>query len=299
MNLRKMYKTFKILLCIFVIPVNSFLSAQNRSNTLHNLNIDHVTIAVKNLEAAGDYFKSLGFTLKQGHLHPNSINNLHIKFKDGTEVELITASDPKDALAKEYLDLINQGNAGAFVALNSTEFDEISSILTEHLFPHNTSSNAVTGNITFPRNIPIRTFWFVDYLNPFVEQEKFVSHKNMVTGLEAIWLNGSIENDAGNLFSCFGYSVQKSKYPIENSSEIKLDRSSLYLTEVRSTVPSRNITGMTLVVSDIRVIESILIKNGFNFKTGSDTRGRSLLLAPEKIHGTWIEFLQKTEAQKK
>jgi hypothetical protein len=32
----------------------------------------------------------LGFTLKQGQLHANGLDNRHLKFEDGTELELMT-----------------------------------------------------------------------------------------------------------------------------------------------------------------------------------------------------------------
>ncbi|HEX8906001.1 MAG TPA: VOC family protein, partial [Longimicrobiaceae bacterium] len=54
--------------------------------------VDHVPVAVRDLEAAVRDFAALGFSFKPGRPHPNSILNQHVKFRDGTEVELITAT---------------------------------------------------------------------------------------------------------------------------------------------------------------------------------------------------------------
>jgi len=53
--------------------------------------LDHVPLAVKDLEQAKADFEALGFALKPGRPHDNGLRNAHVKFPDGTEIELITA----------------------------------------------------------------------------------------------------------------------------------------------------------------------------------------------------------------
>jgi len=54
--------------------------------------LDHIPIAVRDLDRAKADFEALGFVLKPGRLHTNGLRNAHAKFADGTELELITAS---------------------------------------------------------------------------------------------------------------------------------------------------------------------------------------------------------------
>lgn len=68
--------------------------------------LDHVPVAVRDLERAAKKFRDWGFVLKKGRQHTNSIENYHIKFRDGTEIELITASKPLDRVSKQYLDFL-------------------------------------------------------------------------------------------------------------------------------------------------------------------------------------------------
>src|SRR5206468_6529298 len=62
--------------------------------------IDHIPIAVRDLDAAAAQYRRLGFTLKPGTPHANGVRNEHAKFADGTELELITAPAATDALAR-------------------------------------------------------------------------------------------------------------------------------------------------------------------------------------------------------
>lgn len=49
--------------------------------------LDHINIAVVDLEAAAERYRDLGFSLKPGARHTNGIRNRHVKFPDGTELE--------------------------------------------------------------------------------------------------------------------------------------------------------------------------------------------------------------------
>ena len=79
--------------------------------------IDHVNVAVADLEAAGTRYRALGFALKPGRPHENGIRNLHAKFPDGTEIELITAPSGVDSLTRKYRAFLKEGEAPAFLAL--------------------------------------------------------------------------------------------------------------------------------------------------------------------------------------
>src|SRR5688572_23728877 len=101
MNLRY---TAAGLACLLVCAV----AARDQSPPV--LRFDHVSIAVRDLEGGkSTYRDQLGFSLKPGRLHPNSINNAHIKFADGSALELITASTPNDPLAAHYLAFLRHG----------------------------------------------------------------------------------------------------------------------------------------------------------------------------------------------
>ena len=70
--------------------------------TSRPLHLDHVPIAVRDLPAALDEFRALGFTIKPGRPHQNGIENASVKFLDGSYVELITSHEASDILSREY-----------------------------------------------------------------------------------------------------------------------------------------------------------------------------------------------------
>jgi len=63
--------------------------------------LDHVVIAIGNLAAAAARFNALGYRLKPGHLHTDNLVNEHVRFRDGSELELMTlAGPPGDRMAE-------------------------------------------------------------------------------------------------------------------------------------------------------------------------------------------------------
>jgi len=77
--------------------------------------IDHIPLAVADLERATADFEALGFTLKPGRPHENRLRNAHVKLRDGTEIELITAPTATDALSSEYQNWLKGGDGPTFL----------------------------------------------------------------------------------------------------------------------------------------------------------------------------------------
>ena len=50
--------------------------------------LDHVVMVVAELDSAEARLAPLGFRIKPGRLHPDNLLNAHVKFADGTELEL-------------------------------------------------------------------------------------------------------------------------------------------------------------------------------------------------------------------
>ena len=75
--------------------------------------LDHVVVAVNDLDEAAALYRQIGFTLKLGRYHENGIRNQHAKFPDGTEIELLTVAEARDALTAEYLDHLGRGDGPA------------------------------------------------------------------------------------------------------------------------------------------------------------------------------------------
>ncbi len=89
--------------------------------------LDHVILIARDLDSAAAPFAQLGFRFKPGRLHANNLVNRHIKFRDGTGIELMAlAGPPKDSMASRYAALLERGEGGAYVALRTDDLDAIS-----------------------------------------------------------------------------------------------------------------------------------------------------------------------------
>ena len=63
--------------------------------------IDHVVVAVPDLDAAVGAYRALGFTPKPGRAHANGLLNAHLKFADDTQLELMSlVGDASDEMAR-------------------------------------------------------------------------------------------------------------------------------------------------------------------------------------------------------
>ena len=88
-TLRHPIRGLPLLLLEMGLAIKAADAAEERAGT-PIAGIDHVTVAVRDLESTVQVYRQLGFTLKPGRLHQNGLRNQHIKFPDGSGLELIS-----------------------------------------------------------------------------------------------------------------------------------------------------------------------------------------------------------------
>src|SRR3982751_4408188 len=105
--------------CLLLAVVTTIAGVESQSPAVVPavVGLDHVPIAVADLEAAAATYRRLGFTLKPGLAHENGIRNEHAKFADGAELELITAPSAVDSLTTTYRRHLVNGDGPAFLAM--------------------------------------------------------------------------------------------------------------------------------------------------------------------------------------
>ncbi|HEU0055301.1 MAG TPA: VOC family protein, partial [Longimicrobium sp.] len=150
--------------------------------------LDHVPIAVRDLEGAtADYRDRLGFAIKPGRPHPNSILNSHQKFRDGTQLELITATEPRDRLARDYLDFLTGGDGGAFLALHAGRADSASARV-KAVEPEHEAADGEYGTPGFAPGHPLRYLFFANGPASPTDRPEHFAHPNTAAGLHAVWI---------------------------------------------------------------------------------------------------------------
>lgn len=258
--------------------------------------LDHVPIAVRSLDAAvRTYRDGLGFSLKPGRPHANSISNAHIKFGDGSALELITAAEPRDELASRYLELLAHGEGGAFVGLDAGPVAPLADLLRPMALPFETTLGSYYESLVFT-GTPLDYLFFIRIHARPPDLPEHLSHPNTARGLYAVWIVPDDPSPERQLFQRLGHDLRPSAASLPGGDglhEIELASGRVYLLEPDSGSAGRPVAGATIEVADLeRAMGSLQPATAASAMVGSDSRGRFIRIPPERAHGIWLEFLQ-------
>ena len=150
--------------------------------------LDHVVVAVANLEDAADAWRNLGFRLKPGRKHANGIRNVHAKFPDRTQLELPTVEEPTDGLAEWYQSFISAGGGGAFLALSAGAIEGVTETLRRAGLEPTITRGGAFDYASFPPDHSLHHVFFIDYHHPVEDAPEIVHQPNGATGMSEVWL---------------------------------------------------------------------------------------------------------------
>ena len=233
-----------------------------------NSGLDHIPIAVANLESAAEHYRALGFVLKPGRPHDNGIRNEHAKFLDGTELELITAPDARDDLTSTYRKHLAAGDGPAFLAFHVPLLDE-------------------TGRDSAP------SYVFFGGLNksPTDKPEHF-AHPNGAEALIGVWLADDDLSRERKLLEAMGAVIERreTRVPAPLTTDVArlFDDEVVLLPSRFQIVPGRRIVGATVAVKSVEAARRLLERSSPSLQVGS----RSVFLPPADTNGLWLELRQ-------
>ena len=267
-------------------------SAQARCDPARAIaRVDHVPVAVRDLDAAARDFAAMGFSFKPGRPHPNSILNQHVKFRDGTEVELITATEPRDDLARYYVDFLRGGEGGAFAAFDGAADSVFRAI--RALEPGaQLEPGSYADGAGFPAGHPLRYLFFIRYRERPVDLPEQVTHANTAARLRAVWLRTPDRRREQRMLERLGGCTSRARLLDAPVREVRLGSTSVYLLPGRG---RRMVAGVTLEVADLSTTMRTVGAPVRARVLGRDARGRWMRVRPERAHGIWLEFLQPAE----
>ena len=227
--------------------------------------LDHVPIAVRDLEAAARTYRGLGFVLKPGRPHANGIRNLHAKFPDGTELELISAPRATDDLTRTYVRHLRDGDGPAFLAFFA---------------PEGPPPPGAPGYVFFGRRNQSPT-----------DRPGHFAHPNTARSLAAVWLAGELAAERGLLAAAGATLVDEDVHVPERvrATVARLREGEvLLLPPSRSMIRGRPIVGVTVRVADLAAARRALAGNGV--ATRGAGSGPTVFVPPEAAHGLWLEL---------
>jgi hypothetical protein len=156
--------------------------------------LDHVVLAVDDLDRASAPFLKHGFRLKHGRLHANGLANRHIKFRDGSSIELMTLrGEPGDAMAERYAALLAAGGGGVYAAFRGPDLEGARRLATGLGLETHRSSSGPWRFLGFPGSSPAAAVFFSSGGAPASDPDSLSSHRPGVHGLAEVWLEGGPE----------------------------------------------------------------------------------------------------------
>jgi catechol 2,3-dioxygenase-like lactoylglutathione lyase family enzyme len=250
--------------------------------------LDHIPLAVRDLDASKADFEALGFVLKPGRPHANGLRNAHVKFPDGTEIELITAPAATDALTSEYHTWLKDGDGPAFLGLYAPDLGALIERISR--LGLTLDRNGDLG--TFSEPVALKRLFFANRQRSPTDRTEHFAHANTAFSLAGVWLAGAAAEQ--RLLPSLGAA------PIEeppcgplgpSSAAFSLSEGEIvFLPATAQLAPGRSIIGATVAVKSIDTLRSILNGNRIRHARAADCARDSLWVGP--VHGLWLEFRQ-------
>jgi catechol 2,3-dioxygenase-like lactoylglutathione lyase family enzyme len=256
------------------------------------LGLSHVPTAVRDLEATRARYERFGFSLKPGRPHDNGIRNLHIKFRDGTEVEFLTASQARDELTAEYVEFLRRGDGPAFLALYAPSKRR----LVRALRAAGMDAREGRHGVSFPSDHPLEHIFFGSLSHSSTDRPGHFAHRNTAESLIAVWLAADDQSPYEDLFARLGVKRRGDLLrlrPVKaRARRIGVGKGEILLLPGHARrVPGRPLVGMTLRVRDIDVAGRVLRRAGHDLRAIDLGReGRSIFLPPDVAGGFWLEL---------
>jgi catechol 2,3-dioxygenase-like lactoylglutathione lyase family enzyme len=238
--------------------------------------LDHIPIAVSDLQAAAERYRELGFTLKAGRPHDNGIQNQHAKFPDGTELELITAPEARDPLTTTYRRHLESGDGPAFLALYAPTMGRA----TERL--EAMGQESLEYIFLGPRNH-----------SPTDRPEHF-AHANGALSLISVWLAGEDLSRERRLLQALGARLERAEVHVPDplmADVARLPEGEVVLLPASSQlVVGRRIVGATVRVKSLASVHRLLGSRALARPRVSGGHRSSVFFPPAITHGLWLEL---------
>ena len=153
--------------------------------------LDHVIVVVQNLDSARAHLGRLGFRIKAGRAHPNHLLNFHVKFLDGTELEVMSLTgEPLDQNAEDYADLLAAGEGGAYVALRAANLDSVAAAGDRAGLSSRRSASGTWRFLSFAPYSDASGVFFGSGWRAPADPDSIVQHRNRAQSLRQAWVEG-------------------------------------------------------------------------------------------------------------
>jgi beta-lactamase class D len=256
--------------------------------------LDHIPLAVRDLAAATDTYRRLGFSLKPGRPHENGITNSHVKFPDGSGVELITAPAAVDDMTRNYRRHLETGEGPAHFSLHVRRPGALAAALTRAGIQYQ------EAGITRLVNPALAWMFFVEDNRSPTDRPEHFAHPNGALAMSRVWVAPGDPLAMRRLLEALGgvtttavvsapARVEATVVRVENGEVVILPAS-------HQVMPDRPIVGVTFRVRSAEATARYFDKAGVRADTSPDALGaRRVLIAPSEARGMYLEFREDSK----
>lgn len=287
---RRFHLTHLVAVCLLILGSGSASVAEEGAVPL--VGIDHMPLAVNDLQRAADDFRRLGFAIKPGRPHTNGIRNQHIKFPDGAGIELITATLVTDEMTADYVRLMSQGDGAAYASFHTQDLAAVKARLQQLGEPYEMHDSILVFSD------PALSWLFIfegSNRSPTDRPEHF-AHANTAEATVALWIASDHAARIRALFKALGARVRRERVYVPGPVEAdvaRLDGGELILLPGRrQLLPGRPIIGIAMRVRALAQAGEVLRVKGIQPEAGQPPYPR-ILLAPRHAHGIWLELREQ------
>ncbi|MGE4070740.1 MAG: VOC family protein [Lysobacterales bacterium] len=283
----------RLLLSLVLSTPMSAAAAESRepSAPAAIIGIDHIPVAVTDLDSAATRYRQLGFSLKPGRHHDNGLRNSHVKFPDGSGMELISPPlEAADDLAQHYVNHLRQGEGPAYLSFHARDWSALQSAL-------RSADIGFRDEGLLTLDDPALGFLFFVHDNRSAsDKPEHFSHDNGAVAMTGVWLalDDSARDRVRRLLMALGAaSTTETVFAAEAiEAEVFLVRNGRIVVLPQS---HQLQLGRPVIRAEFRVRDLSLIAQG----SGSMARelrdakgGRNYVVPPQDAHGIWLEFHQ-------
>ena len=256
------------------------------------IGLDHIPVAVRDLDRATEHYRALGFTLKPGRIHTDGIRNNHVKFMDGSGIELISPPGKAvDTLTSDYLGRIAEGDGPALLSFHARDTDKLLVALRA------ASIDFIQGDLITLADPRLKFLFFdQDNRSPTDRPEHF-AHPNTAVAMTGVWLalDESTRQSLTKVLLAVG-AVRSSK-TVFVTSAVKAEVWSVQngrivlLPKTYQLVPGRPIVGVEFAVRDLAAAPASSGSRGTSLSDRSEKSGeKRVFVTPADAHGLWLIF---------
>lgn len=278
----------RVVLVMALLAASLAPPSATRAQTAVAIGLDHIPVAVADLDRAGGTYRSLGFALKPGRPHANGIRNAHVKFPNGAGIELLSAASATDALSSHYVGLLRDGEGPAFLTLHARDTGRLRTAL--HAGGYGFRRDGEITTLLAPEFAEL--FFVRDNRSP-TDRPAHFAHPNGATALRAVWLATEHQEALADLLVRLGGHRQRRQVlapePVE-ATVVTLDEGEvLMLAERHQVVAGRSVIGASFLAKDLGRVRRTLAEAHIGPWAGA-AQGDRVVVEPSVAHGLWLEF---------